>query len=276
MHPASRMAEHTVIFKRAMLPLLAVFLFILITGCVTIPQDVLQDEDGLYDEYDIEEPSESNIITDTVTEAVKKPMIALTFDDGPSKYTKRILDILEKHGARATFFVLGENVEEWQDTIIRAIKNGNEVAGHTWSHLALTGLSNQAIEESILATSAKIEQITGIPRLYFYRPPYGLVNRRVANVSAGLGYSMLGWTVDPQEWKHFKANQIYTDVMKYVKENSIILLHDIFAATAVAAERIIPALIARGYHLVTVSELLYHVYGELEPGRMYGSPGIIR
>lgn len=276
-HQESRMGDR----NRASFFIIAVFLFILITGCATIPENALQSEADLpdaasLDVYDIEESSETDAILDTVIETVKKPMIAITFDDGPSDYTRRVLDILEKYGVRATFFVMGENVEDRQEIIIHAVKNGNEIAGHTWSHVALTRLSNQEIEESIQATSAIIEKVTGIPCCSFYRPPYGLVNRRVANVSAGLGYSMVGWTVDPQEWKHFNVNLIYKDVMRYTKENSIILLHDIFAATAGAMERLIPAFIARGYHFVTVSELLNHVYGELEPGRMYGSPGIIR
>ena len=273
-------------------PAFAFFLFIMITGCAVNSQNILRDAAGFHDEislhdeiglqdadpemHDMENPSESGIIMDTAPEAVKKPMIALTFDDGPYDYTQPILDILERYGVRATFFVLGENVEERQDTVRHAVKNGNEIAGHTWSHLPLTELSNKAIEESIQATSAIIEQVTGIPSCSFFRPPFGLVNQRVANVSAGLGYSLVGWTVDPQDWRLRNVNLIYDSVMNHVKENSIILLHDIFDTTASAMERVIPALIAEGYHLVTVSELLHHVYGELKPGRMYGNPAMVR
>ncbi|MCL2175032.1 MAG: hypothetical protein FWB73_03200, partial [Treponema sp.] len=105
---------------------------------------------------------------------------------------------------------------------------------------------------------------------------YGLVNRRIANISGEIGYSIVGWTVDPQEWKHFNKNLIYEHVMDYAKENSIILLHDLHPVMPSAVELIIPALIAKGYHLVTMSELLRHVYGELKPGIMYGNPGIVR
>jgi len=281
--------------------LYAVFLFILITGCVTNPQYTQHDEKNLSNvinltndislpapvnepyivslpdqkAHDIEEPSESDTI-ETVVETEKKPMIALTFDDGPSVHTRSVLNILEKYGVVATFFVLGENVEVWQDTIKQAVKNGNEVASHTWSHIPLTGLNYQAIEKSVKDTNAAIEKVTGIPCPLFYRPPYGLVNRRIANISDEIGYSIVGWTVDPQEWKHFNKNLIYDHVMEYAEENSIILLHDLHPIMPSAVDLIIPALIAKGYHLVTISELLHHVYGELKPGIMYGNPGILR
>jgi peptidoglycan/xylan/chitin deacetylase (PgdA/CDA1 family) len=91
-----------------------------------------------------------------------------------------------------------------------------------------------------------------------------------------LGYSIINWTVDTEDWKLRNANSVYNAVMREAKEGSIILLHDIFHFTAVAARRFIPALINRGYQLVTVSELLDRHHGELEPGKVYGSPGITR
>jgi len=290
------MAEFTTYTKRAKFPVLAAFLIFLITGCVTNHQYVMQDTVSLPDKAglqyvvkppdaislqdahspDIEDLSESDGNMNTILEAEKKPMIALTFDDGPSEFTKTIVDILEQNGVRATFFILGEKAEYLQNIILYAFKNGNEIASHTWSHVPLTGLSNKEIKESIQATNAVIEKITGIPPLSFYRPPYGLVNQRVANASAEVGYSIVGWTVDPEEWKHQNINLIYNHIMDYAEENSIILLHDIFAVMPSVVKLVIPALISKGYQLVTISELLHHVYGELKPGIMYGNPGIVR
>ena len=251
-----------------------VIMIFFITGCAVTPQ-ILPERDAADGEPDIADTAELGIVRDIDIDISKKPMIALTFDDGPDEYTDSILDILERYGGRATFFVLGELVEERPDTVKRAVKNGNEIAGHTWSHRQLTALNNTDIAESIQSTSKIIEQITGIPRPFFYRPPYGLVNRRVANVSAELGYAIVNWTVDIQDWRLLNADLVYNAVMMKAKEGSIILLHDIFPSTAEAAKRLIPALISKGFQLVTVSELLYRSHGSLVPGRVYGNPGIV-
>ena len=198
------------------------------------------------------------------------PIIALTFDDGPGWHTDRILDVLERYGGRATFFVVGSNVEPWRNTVIRTVGMGSEVVGHTWSHPPLTRLSSQRIAEEIQTTSAIIEQVTGFAPPRFFRPPFGLVNQRVANVSAELGYAMVNWTLDTEDWDLRNADLVYDIIMRAARDGSIVLLHDIHETTAAAVERAIPALIAKGFRLVTVSELLYRRYGNLEPGREYG------
>ena len=272
---------------------------IIITSCATNSRYIIQDEGSLTEQtvkielakvIPIEiEPTE-NIskeieLTEAKTEETppqeaainmkKKPMIALTFDDGPSEFTDSVLDILEQYNVCATFFMMGKSVEEWRDTVIRAVKNGNEVAGHTWSHKKLTDLNNQSIKESIQATSKIIEQVTGVPCKLFFRPPYGHVNLRVRNICSELGYSLINWTVDPQDWRLLNARMVYNTTMKSVKENSIILLHDIYKSTVDATKLIIPELIARGYELVTISELMNHLHKELKPGILYGAFGLM-
>jgi len=200
----------------------------------------------------------------------RKPMVALTFDDGPGPYTDRILDILEQHGGRATFFVLGRNVAPWRDTVIRTVDMGSEVAGHSWTHPELTTLTDEEITEELRRTSEVIEQLTGIPQS-FYRPPFGLLDQRVVSVSAELGYAMVNWTLDTNDWRpEVDADAVYNTIMNEVRDGSVILMHDTLDITAAAMERVIPALIASGYQLVPVSELLNHFYGELRPGRVYG------
>jgi len=200
-----------------------------------------------------------------------RPMIALTFDDGPAQHTDRILDLLERYGGQATFFVVGRSVEEWQDTILRTINLGSEVANHTWFHPELTEISDQRIRTELRTTSAIIEQITGLPRPPFFRPPFGLADERVANIAAELGYAIVTWTLDTRDWQVRNADAVYNIIMNEAEEGSVILMHDTHSTTADAMERVIPELIARGYRLVTVSELLYILYGELEPGRIYGT-----
>ena len=203
--------------------------------------------------------------------ALPRVMVALTFDDGPSPYTNQILDLLEQHDARATFFVLGYRIQGGRNTLIRAADMGSEVAGHSWNHARLANLSDADIAEQILSTSRAIELVTGT-RVNIYRPPFGQTNERVRRVSAELGYAIINWTVDPLDWRYRDADVLYEHIKNYVSDGDIILLHDIYASTVGAVERAIPWLIAQGYELVTVSELLAYRYGEIEPGRIYGNP----
>lgn len=197
-----------------------------------------------------------------------KPMIALTFDDGPSRYTEYILDLLEEHGGQATFFVLGYRVMPHRSTVQRTIDIGSEVLGHTWSHRQLTRLSEEQLKFDLRRTSAVIEALTGIPQ-YIYRPPYGAINDEVLRVSEELGYSVVLWTVDTLDWRYRCAETIYNAVMDGAQDGAVVLMHDIRQTTAQAMRYVIPRLIEEGFRLVTVSEILYHVYGELEPGRIY-------
>jgi peptidoglycan/xylan/chitin deacetylase (PgdA/CDA1 family) len=201
---------------------------------------------------------------------ISRPMVALTFDDGPSKYTDQILDLLEQHGGRATFMVLGSLIDDRRDTLTRMVDMGSEVIGHSWDHRNMTKLSKAEIRAEIIDTSAMISAVTGVSRPMF-RPPYGSYNDAVKAVAAELGYSIIYWSVDTLDWKHRDPDWVYKAVMNDVEDGSIVLLHDIHPTTAEAMIRVIPRLIEAGYQLVTVSELLHHRHGELQPGRVYYS-----
>jgi len=197
------------------------------------------------------------------------PMVALTFDDGPSRYTERILDTLETYGGRVTFCVLGNRVEDWQDTIRRAVCQGHEVIGHSWNHRNFARLDADQIAAQITDTSAAIQAVTGSPPPPIFRAPYGRLNTTVRNVSQELGYAILNWSIDPRDWETRNANSIYNYIMDNVQDGSIVVLHDIRPYTSDAMERVIPDLIERGFQLVTASELLEYFYGELVPGWEY-------
>ena len=199
---------------------------------------------------------------------IRRPMVALTFDDGPAAHTERILDVLEKYDGRATFFVLGHRIESWQYTIARAAYLGNEIANHAWSHTNLTRLNEESITWEIQATSTAIESITGFSPPIL-RPPFGQTNARVRYVAEELGYALINWDIDTLDWRYRDPDRIYDVIMNGVEDGSVILLHDIHGTTADAMERVIPSLIEAGYQLVTVSELLEYFWGELEPGRVY-------
>lgn len=196
-------------------------------------------------------------------------LIALTFDDGPSQHTDRILDLLEEHGGAATFFVLGYRVEGRSNTVRRAAQLGSEVAGHSWNHPDFSRLTEEEITWQINAASEAIASIVDqAPRIY--RPPYGRTNEAVRKISEQLGYAIINWTLDPRDWEHRDADYIYDHIMSRVQSGDIILLHDIYASTLEAAERVIPRLIEEGYRLVTVTQLLEHLHSEVLPGVVYG------
>ena len=199
-----------------------------------------------------------------------KPMVALTFDDGPSRYTSHVLDILEKYNARATFCVIGNLVDARRDTVRRAYDLGCEIIGHSWDHRNLSKLSVEEIKTEINDTSAIIESVTGVsPRLF--RPPYGAVSNTLKSVSAELGYAMINWNVDPMDWDTKNADKVYNAIMADTGNKAIVLSHDLYGSTADAMERVVPELISKGYQLVTVSELMYYSNKTLEAGVVYYS-----
>lgn len=182
-----------------------------------------------------------------------RPMVALTFDDGPSKrYTASILDALKEHNASATFFVLGSNAENAPELLQRMVLEGNEIGNHTYSHKQLTTLSKEGIEEEIREAQECIYQITHTyPQVL--RPPYGSKNDMV--VSCANEARIVTWSLDTKDWKDRDAKVIVERIMNQVKDGDIILMHDLYASSAQAAAIAIERLQEAGYQLVTVSQL---------------------
>jgi peptidoglycan/xylan/chitin deacetylase (PgdA/CDA1 family) len=196
----------------------------------------------------------------------RAPMIALTFDDGPHWLTGYLLDILDEYGGRVTFCVLGDIVERGAETVLRAFESGHEIVGHSWSHVNLTQINAEAIAAQILDTSAIIYYVTGVQPTPMFRAPHGLANRRVFDVAYELGYSILNWSIDPQDGRYRDEYHIHEYIMYHARDGAIVVLHDIHASTIYAMRRTIPALIEQGFELVTASEIIELVYGGLEPG----------
>ena len=190
-----------------------------------------------------------------------KPMIALTFDDGPNKtQTNRLLDCLEQYDARVTFFLLGSNISGKEDTVLRAHLLGNEIASHTYNHKMLTKLSPENLRYEIDETDKLIEDIIGIkPTLL--RPPYGSKNQAVYDAAAR---PIIIWSIDTEDWKTKSASATVQSVMSHAADGEISLMHDIHSFSVDAAIEMIPQLIDEGYQLVTVSELAYYKGIELE------------
>lgn len=206
---------------------------------------------------------------DILNEPVKhidpnKPMIALTFDDGPTKkYTTAILDALKEYQASATFFVLGSRANDFPDILQRMVLEGNEIGNHTFSHKQLTTLSKENVEEEISATQESIHGVTNkYPSLI--RPPYGSKNDTV--MQCANGKKIVTWSLDTEDWKSRNTETIVNKVLKEVQDGDIILMHDLYASTAEAAIILIPKLQDMGYQLVTVSEL--YEYGKNDAGKI--------
>ena len=180
-----------------------------------------------------------------------KKVIALTFDDGPSKYTNEIIEILKENDANATFFVLGNKVEIYAETIKKSLSYGNEIGNHSYNHKWLAKLSQKEVTEQINKTQEIIKTYTGYtPKLI--RPTYGNVNNNIRNAS---DLDIVLWTVDTMDWKYKNVNTIIKRATSKVKDGDIILMHDIHKRTMLALKKIIPILKEQGYEFVTVSEL---------------------
>lgn len=197
-----------------------------------------------------------------------KPMIALTFDDGPSVNTPAILDLLELYGGKATFFVVGSRVSTYADTIKRCADMGNEIGIHTWGHTTLTGLSTADIQAEVGSTADAVAQYAGFT-CAAVRPPGGACNDTVKQVVGDMGYFLCNWSIDTEDWRSRDADAVYEAIMSEVTDGAIILCHDLYSSTAEAMERVIPELVAQGYQLVTVSELLSYSDSGIVPGTLY-------
>ena len=189
-----------------------------------------------------------------------KPMVALTYDDGPGGKTERqILKCLKKYNAVATFFYVGNRVSSDPTTVKMAYDMGCEIGNHSWDHSDLTTLSAEDITEQMDKTNNAVSKITGVKPTVF-RPPYGAVNEEVMD-NAGLPTIL--WDVDTLDWKLRDAEKVYKKLVKTDKLNGkIVLMHSIHEETADATEKIIPMLIKRGYQIVTVSEMIKYKTGE--------------
>lgn len=198
-----------------------------------------------------------------------KPMVALTFDDGPSGVTSRILDSLEANGARATFYMVGNRMNSYQSTIQRMQALGCELGSHTWNHAYLTRLSAEGIHGNLNQFDSTLQAITGT-RSATMRPPGGFVNGAVQSALASYGQPAIMWSIDTLDWKTRNAQSTINSVLNKVQDGDIILMHDLYGATADAAAVLIPELINRGYQLVTISELA-SCRGGMQPGQVYHS-----
>ena len=197
--------------------------------------------------------------------AVEK-CVALTFDDGPTPFTDRLLTVLNDAGAKATFFMIGNKVAADPAAAKRVAEAGMEIGNHTWEHPNMTTIPTGDIAAQFTRANDAITAATGqTPSLW--RPPGGLTNDVVNAAAAGYGQAGILWDVIPFDW----INDSDTAATRYmlmtqIKPGSVVLFHDTYSSTVDLVYQFIPVLKANGYHLVTVSQLL----GDRAPGSVYG------
>ncbi|MFX0537890.1 polysaccharide deacetylase family protein [Ornithinimicrobium sp. Y1847] len=200
-------------------------------------------------------PSEVNCAVD--------PCVALTFDDGPSStHTPRLLDILAAEGVAATFYVTGSQVNAYPSIVARQITEGHQVGNHTHSHPRLLSVGPDQVREEFASTNDAIEAATGL-RPSTMRPPYGATDDGVLGIAGEEGLAQVLWDVDTRDWEHQNPVTTLEIVQQETSAGSIILLHDVHAATVDAVPDLISWLRGQGYAMVTVNELV----GDLGPGQ---------
>ncbi|MFJ7638466.1 polysaccharide deacetylase family protein [Peribacillus sp. NPDC097225] len=199
-----------------------------------------------------------NVIWEVNTQ---EKIVAITFDDGPHPdYTPQILDLLAKYNAKATFFVAGNKVKSYPDVLKREIKEGHEIANHTYTHPYDRNITAHRLSSELDDTDKIIWDLARYkPSLY--RPVGGFHNDTIINTAVNKGFKVVlwSWHQDPKDWARPPANKISNHIIKSLRPGDIILLHDWSdrPQTVRALETTLAYLYKNGYECVTVSELLY-------------------
>lgn len=207
-----------------------------------------KDEDHLVDTADVINAVPTN-----------RKVVALTFDDGPlSLTTPQVLEVLKEKNVKATFFVVGKRAEQFPQLLSREVEAGHEIGNHSYDHHRLTQLSEERIGDELSKSETIIEKMAVKPNLF--RPPEGKYNSAILQMARERGYSVILWSVDPNDWRVVAPGKIANTVMSQVKPGSIILLHDGISpsGTPEALALIIDDLVSQGYEFMTVSELLQY------------------
>ncbi len=198
------------------------------------------------------------------TPTVANKTIALTFDDGPGPYTEKLLDILDKYDAKATFFLIGSKVSARANTLRRMQSRGHQLGNHSWSHPELNKVSAEQLSSEIDQTNNAIKQAVGT-KPNVIRPPYGAFNRAVLEQFRQRGMSAVVWSVDTRDWADRNSEIVCSRAVAGARNGAVILMHDIHQTSVNAVPCILDSLKQQGYSFVTVQNLI----GDMTPGAVY-------
>jgi len=195
--------------------------------------------------------------------------LALTFDDGPGKYAGKLLDTLKKYNAKATFFLEGQYVKARPQFVKRMVAEGHELGNHSYSHPDFTKSGAATIRNEIKKTQDAVKKAAGVePKLL--RPPYGLTDLQVSDIATEFGMPIILWTAGSKDWSSKNVKAIQKQTLAVAEQNGIILMHDWVKQTVDGMPALIKTLQNKGYHLVTVSEVIKDQ--KLEPGDAFPLP----
>lgn len=197
--------------------------------------------------------AEKNAVKGVKKNAAEHPKVALTFDDGPSrKYTPMLLDGLKERGVKATFFIMGKNIEGNEELIQRMQKEGHLIGNHTYNHVQLNKVPRSLACEEIQMTNNQIYEVIGVYPSYI-RPPFGAWQE---NLELCVTMLPVFWDIDTLDWKSRNVDSIVGIVEKEVKDGAIILMHDEYQTSVDAALKVVDLLMGEGYEFVTVDEMI--------------------
>lgn len=190
--------------------------------------------------------------------------VALTFDDGPSTYTMELLDFLRENDVPVTFFVVGDRISSYPNTLQQAVKDGHEMGYHSYAHKTQTGLSDSQIISDFEKSNDLLRKLTGA-EFTLWRTPGGNYNQRVLDC---IDLPHIMWSVDTRDWDHRNSYKVYTSV-KGAKDGSIVLMHDLYSTTVDGAIRAIEEMLEEDYEFLTVTELLSRNGSTPKPNTSY-------
>lgn len=197
---------------------------------------------------------------------VEKPLIALTFDDGPMPpVTPALLDGLAERGVKATFFLIGSQIVGNEELVCRIEEEGHQVGIHTYDHVSLTGLNRTDFDAQVEKTEHMLERILGHDD-FLLRPPYGLLDEGVLAMAE---HPIILWSVDPEDWRDKDTARVTRHIIANAQDGAIVLLHDIYEQSADAALQVVDSLLEEGYLFVTVEQLFEMRGVELQAGEVY-------
>lgn len=220
-------------------------------------------QDSIKEEVKVIEETNETLDTN-ITKEDERKVVAITFDDGPGKYTDRLLDILKENDAKATFFVLGRSVKNNPDPVKRAYDEGHEIGIHGYDHKYYTDLGIKGTRRQIVDTYNILREI-GVEPMPCVRPPAMKYNSELVE---NLDYCFILWSVDTRDWQSRNKEKIKQVIRDNIEEGSIILLHDIHECSVDAIEEILPELSIE-YRFVTIDELFDILDNDLEICNVY-------
>lgn len=195
-------------------------------------------------------------------------LLALTFDDGPRRSTTaKLLDGLSQRGVHATFFLVGTNLDDNEDLVLRMVEDGHQVGIHSSSHKLLTGLSAADLYTEVGAMRQRLSDLLGCDR-FLLRPPYGKTDAALRQYA---DTPIILWSIDPEDWSDTDTSRQAAHIISRAQDGDIILLHDIYPSSVDTALQVVDALLGEGYYFVTVEELFTARGITLENGQIYRS-----